>query len=115
MDFKELWNKHLDYWRTDLIPKSRDFFMGKEPFGGYRIFMISSALVHECIELQRETQMKWWKKAKPLDYDKIDEEIIDIWHFLIQLSIERGMDPEKVIDIYNKKLDENIKRAKTGY
>ena len=89
--------------------------MGKEVFGGYRIFMISSALVHECIELQRETQFKWWKKPKPLDYEKIDEEIIDIWHFLIQLSIERGMDPEKVIQIYNKKLDENIKRAQTGY
>ena len=115
MDFKQLWNKHVEYWRTDLIPKSRAFFMGPEIFKGYRIFMISSALIHECVELQRETNFKWWKKPKDLDYEKIDEEIIDIWHFLIQLSIERGMDPDKVIEIYNKKLDTNIERARGGY
>lgn len=115
MDFKQLWDKHLDYWRSDLIPKSRDFFLGTEPFKGYRIFMISSALVHECIELQRETSWKWWKKKNELNYEKIDEEIIDIWHFLIQLSIERDMDVNKVIEIYNKKLDENIKRAHSNY
>lgn len=115
MNFKELWEKHLDYWRTDLIPKSREFFMGKEVFKGYRIFMISSAIIHECVELQRETEWKWWKKKTQLDLAKIDEEIIDIWHFIIQLSIERGMDVEKVIEIYNKKLEENIERARTGY
>lgn len=115
MDFKQLWEKHLDYWRNELIPKSREFFMGKEAFKGYRIFMISSAIIHECVELQRETEWKWWKKKTQLDLPKIDEEIIDIWHFIIQLSIERGMDIEKVIEIYNKKLEENIERARNGY
>jgi dimeric dUTPase (all-alpha-NTP-PPase superfamily) len=115
MDFKELWNKHLDYWRTDLIPKSREFFMGKEVFGGYRIFMISSALVHECIELQRETNFKWYKKGKELDIVHIKEELIDIEHFVIQMAIELGMTPEEFIEEYNKKLDVNIKRARTGY
>jgi dimeric dUTPase (all-alpha-NTP-PPase superfamily) len=115
LDFKQLWEKHLDYFRTDLIPKSRAFFMGPEVFKGYRIFMISSAIIHECVELQRETNFKWWKKPKELDLEKIDEEIIDIWHFIIQLSIEREMDPDKMIAIYEKKLEENIKRAQTGY
>lgn len=115
MDFKQLWEKHLDYFRTELVPKARSFFMGPEAFKGYRIFMISSAIIHECVELQRETEWKWWKKKSQLDLDKIDEEIIDIWHFIIQLSIERGMTVEKVIEIYEKKLEENVKRAQGGY
>ena len=115
MDFKQLWEKHLDYWRNELIPKSREFFMGKEAFKGYRIFMISSAIIHECVELQRETNFKWWKKQKELDISHIKEELVDIQHFLIQLAIELGMTPEELIEEYNKKLDENIERARNGY
>lgn len=115
MDFKQLWEKHLDYWRTDLIPKSREFFMGKEIFKGYRIFMISSAIIHECVELQRETNFKWYKKPKELDMPHIKEELVDIQHFVVQLAIELGMTPEELIEEYNKKLDTNIERARTGY
>lgn len=116
MNFNELWDKHIDYWRNELIPKSRQFFLGGEPFKGYRIFMISSALVHECIELQRETNWKWYKKPKEqLDIAHIKEELVDIQHFVIQLAIELNMSPEELISEYNKKLDTNIERARTGY
>ena len=69
--------------------KMKKLYDMKEPFSGYRIFMISSALVHEAIELQRETNWKWWKKDKTVDNEKLQEEIIDLWHFLFncQLSL----------------------------
>lgn len=115
MDFEELWNKHLDYWEDELIPKNEEFWNGREPFEGYRIFMLAAAVNHEAIELQRETAWKWWKEPKPLDTAKIDDEIVDICHFAFQLAMERGMDVTKLIDTYNRKLDENINRQKRGY
>ncbi|KAA2282202.1 dUTPase [Candidatus Nitrosocosmicus sp. SS] len=87
----------------------------KEPFQGYRIFMLSSALLHETVELQRETDWKWWKSDKGVDHQKIVEEIIDLWHFLIQLSIEAGIDPDLLVTKYMQKNRENTKRQESGY
>ena len=95
--------------------KMKKLYEMKEPFSGYRIFMISSALVHEAVELQRETNWKWWKKDKVLDNEKLQEEIIDLWHFLIQLSIEAGFEPQMLISKYNEKNKENTGRQLRGY
>lgn len=115
MDFKDIWNKHEEYFQTYLRPKNREFWYGKEKFNGERIFMILSALIHESVETQRETGWKWFKKPKELDMEKIREEVIDIWHFNVQLAMEAGMSLEDVIQEYNKKLDINIKRQQEGY
>ena len=95
--------------------KMKKLYEMKEPFSGYRIFMISSALVHEAVELQRETNWKWWKKDKILDNEKLQEEIIDLWHFLIQLSIEAGFEPQVLISKYMEKNKENTGRQLRGY
>ncbi len=108
---KELLKKQLN----DVENKMTNLYEIKEPFDGYRVFMLSTALVHEAIELQRETNWKWWKKENAMDKDKIQEEIIDIWHFLIQLSIESGLDSKKMIEKYIQKNEENLKRQVTGY
>jgi hypothetical protein len=115
MDFTELWNKHEDYWIEDLIPNNQKFWEGTEYFDGGRIFMLSSAVIHEAVELQRETNWKWWKKPTPIDMDKVKKEIIDIMHFANQLAMEVGMTSEEVIDVYNNKLNENINRQRSGY
>jgi NTP pyrophosphatase (non-canonical NTP hydrolase) len=95
--------------------KMKKLYGMKEPFSGYKIFMISSALVHEAIELQRETNWKWWKKDKTVDNEKLQEEIIDLWHFLIQLSIEAGFEPQTLISKYMEKNKENTGRQLRGY
>jgi hypothetical protein len=95
--------------------KMKKLYEMKEPFSGYKIFMISSALVHEAIELQRETNWKWWKKDKTIDNEKLQEEIIDLWHFLIQLSIEAGFEPQTLISKYMEKNKENTGRQLRGY
>jgi dimeric dUTPase (all-alpha-NTP-PPase superfamily) len=95
--------------------KMKRLYETSEPFSGYRIFMLSSALLHEVVELQRETGWKWWKTEKAIEGQRIQEEVIDLWHFLIQLSIEAGLDPELLISKYIEKNKENTKRQKQGY
>jgi dimeric dUTPase (all-alpha-NTP-PPase superfamily) len=95
--------------------KMKRLYETKEPFSGYRIFMLSSALLHEVVELQRETDWKWWKTEKGLDNHRIQEEVIDLWHFLLQLSVEAGLDPELLVSKYIEKNKENTKRQQQGY
>ena len=116
LDF--LFNKQNELYKKQLENsenKMKNLYDIKEPFEGYRIFMLSTALVHEAIELQRETNWKWWKKESALNNDKIQEEIIDVWHFLIQLSIEAGLDSKKLVEKYVQKNEENLKRQVKGY
>ena len=116
-DYKRAKIKSSEKISEDNYPenKMKKLYETKEPFSGYRIFMISSALVHEAIELQRETNWKWWKKDIILDNEKLQEEIIDLWHFLIQLSIEAGFDPQTLISKYMEKNKENTGRQLRGY
>lgn len=95
--------------------KMKKLYEIREPFSGYRIFMLSSALLHEVVELQRETEWKWWKTEKGIENQKIQEEIIDLWHFLIQLSIEAGLEPETLVAKYIEKNRENTKRQQRCY
>jgi dimeric dUTPase (all-alpha-NTP-PPase superfamily) len=95
--------------------KMKRLYETSEPFSGYRIFMLSSALLHEVVELQRETGWKWWKTEKVIEGQRIQEEVIDLWHFLIQLSIEAGLDPELLISKYIEKNKVNTKRQQQGY
>lgn len=116
LDF--LFNKQNELFKKQLENtenKMKNLYEIKEPFDGYRLFMLSTALVHEAIELQRETNWKWWKKEIKTNDEKIQEEIIDIWHFLIQLSIEAGLDSKKLIEKYMQKNEENLKRQVKGY
>lgn len=80
-----------------------------------RISALSTAIVHEAIELQRLTSWKWWKKPTPFDSEAAREELIDIWHFVIQASIELGMSPSDVINEYKKKNKVNRDRQVSGY
>lgn len=116
LDF--LFNKQNELFKKQMENtenKMKNLYEIKEPFDGYRLFMLSTALVHEAIELQRETNWKWWKKEIKTNDEKIQEEIIDIWHFLIQLSIEAGLDSKKLIEKYMQKNEENLKRQVKGY
>lgn len=116
-DYNSIKNNSTEKNSPDTTPenKMKKLYEMKEPFSGYRIFMISSALVHEAIELQRETNWKWWKKDKTVDNEKLKDEIIDLWHFLIQLSIEAGFEPQTLISKYMEKNKENTGRQLRGY
>jgi dimeric dUTPase (all-alpha-NTP-PPase superfamily) len=80
-----------------------------------RVSALSTAIIHEAVELQRLTNWKWWKKSSEFDEKSAREELIDIWHFVIQASIELGMDASAVVEEYEKKNKVNHKRQQSGY
>lgn len=80
-----------------------------------RVSVLSTAIIHEAIELQRLTNWKWWKKPTSFDSNSAREELIDIWHFVVQASIELGMTPSDILEEYSKKNRVNRDRQTSGY
>ena len=80
-----------------------------------RISALSTAIIHEAVELQRLTNWKWWKKPIAFDKTAAKEELVDIWHFVVQASIELGMTPADLLEEYARKNKVNRDRQTTGY
>lgn len=80
-----------------------------------RISALATAMIHEAIELQRLTNWKWWKKPTNFDDTRAKEEVIDLWHFLVQTSIELGMTPREILEQYLRKNQINKERQEKGY
>ena len=80
-----------------------------------RISSLATAIIHEAVELQRLTNWKWWKKPAAFDRDLAKEELVDVWHFVVQASIELGMSPADIVEEYRKKNEVNKKRQTSGY
>ncbi|HEX2014732.1 MAG TPA: dUTPase, partial [Nitrososphaera sp.] len=80
-----------------------------------RVSALSTAIIHEAAELQRLTNWKWWKRPVPFDAAAAKEELIDIWHFVVQASMELGMSPADIVNEYTKKNMVNRERQTSGY
>ncbi len=80
-----------------------------------RISALCTAIMHEAVELQRTTNWKWWKI--PVEFNKTEarEELIDIWHFVVQASLELKLTPDDILDEYKKKNEINRERQRNGY
>lgn len=76
---------------------------------------MSLALIDEIMEVIRETPWKPWKKHQPFNQDKIKSELIDAWHFIINLSIAVELSSNEIIKEYTKKHKINYMRQKKGY
>ena len=80
-----------------------------------RIAALCTAMIHEAVELQRTTNWKWWKKPTEFNKTEAREELVDIWHFLIQASLELGLTPDDILKEYQRKNEINRQRQKDGY
>ena len=80
-----------------------------------KISALCTAIIHEAVELQRTTNWKWWKTPTAFNEAEAREELIDIWHFVIQASLELNLSPEDILKEYQRKNDINRKREKNGY
>lgn len=69
-------------------------------------------MASELEEVRNEVNWKPWKNPKQVNEDKLKEEVIDLWKFLISLSSKIGMDSEEVYDLFIKKDLENWNRQK---
>ena len=80
-----------------------------------KISALCTAIMHEAVELQRTTNWKWWKI--PTEFNKSDakEELIDIWHFVVQASLELELTPDDILSEYKRKNEINRDRQRDGY
>jgi len=80
-----------------------------------RIAALCTAIIHEAVELQRTTNWKWWKKPTKFNEEEAKEELIDIWHFVVQASLELKLTPDDIIEEYKRKNEINRDRQRNGY
>jgi len=80
-----------------------------------KVSALCTAIIHEAVELQRTTNWKWWKKPVAFNQADAREELVDIWHFLIQASIELGLTPDDILKEYQRKNEINRRRQNDGY
>ena len=80
-----------------------------------KVSALCIAIIHEAVELQRTTNWKWWKKPTKFNQDDAKEELVDIWHFVVQASLELGLTPDEILDEYRRKNEINRQRQKEGY
>ena len=80
-----------------------------------RVAALCTAMIHEAVELQRTTNWKWWKKPAEFNQAEAKEELIGIWHFLIQASLELELTPDDILKEYQRKNEINRQRQKDGY
>jgi dimeric dUTPase (all-alpha-NTP-PPase superfamily) len=78
------------------------------------------AIVAELGELLNEVNYKWWKNPKPLDREKIREELVDILHFFTSICIKMDITSQELFEAYKIKNQENFARqngtsGKQGY
>lgn len=80
-----------------------------------RVAALCTAIIHEAVELQRITNWKWWKKPVQFNEAEAREELIDIWHFVVQASLELNLSPDDILTEYKRKNEINRNRQKNGY
>ena len=80
-----------------------------------KVSALCTAIMHEAVELQRTTNWKWWKTPTEFDKAEAREELIDIWHFVVQASLELNLTPDDILKEYERKNEINRQRQKDGY
>lgn len=78
------------------------------------------AMLSELAELIDEVNFKWWKNPKPVDENKVKDELVDILHFFVSMCLKTGMNAEELHRRYLEKNKENFARQngtseKKGY
>ena len=80
-----------------------------------KVSALCTAIMHEAVELQRTPNWKWWKTPTEFNEAEAREELIDIWHFVVQASQELNLTPDDILKEYERKNEINRQRQKDGY
>ncbi len=119
------------------ILSTQEYFQKKYNYN-VPVHMWASAMMTESGELWAISGGKWWKKyltdldtwghfqekeeidsylrlLEKQNKDKILEESIDVFHFLLGCWLRLGLTAKDIYEAYNKKMGVNINRQKTNY
>jgi len=92
----------------ELLKIQKKFQNQHFPLENIEISSLASAIASEAMEIWSTTG-KWWCKQK-YNLDKIKEETIDIFHFLLGLWLKLDMNEKEIIKLYRDKMNVNIER-----
>lgn len=73
------------------------------------------AATDELHEALGEVGWKPWATSRHINTDALRAELVDTWHFFMNLCIVAGMTPEDLYEGYLKKRKKNIQRQEEGY
>ena len=71
--------------------------------------------ITELCEVLEQTAWKPWKKSAKTNQQKAVEELVDVFHFIINLMLCLNVTPQQLFELYQKKHEENIRRQNEGY
>ena len=95
------------------IPRIKDYIIN--PINVELIKNQILALFDETSEALKEVPWKPWKINQQFNVSKFRMELIDVFHFLINLFLLSGMNSRQVINLFKNKNKINVKRQKNGY
>ena len=73
------------------------------------------AINTEVAEAMQEIAWKPWAKTDHFNRDAFIEELVDMWHFLMNLALVADCTAGEFFDVYMAKVDVNKRRQLDGY
>lgn len=81
-----------------------------------RLHELFGYMVREGAEAMQHLHSKPWKtQYKPTDRDEFEEEIVDTFHFFVEMCITAGISADRLFELYFAKWETNHVRQDTGY
>lgn len=74
-----------------------------------------NALIAELYEASDETSWKWWAKSEYFREQAVQKELVDAWHFFLNLMNIANLTPAKLHEMYLAKRAINDQRQAEGY
>ena len=72
-------------------------------------------IIHETVEVERETNFKHWKQPVEVNWDNVKEELVDVFIFFMNACNESGMTPFDLYMRTHAKMKVNRQRQKEKY
>lgn len=110
---KQLQENTMGYSFKDMTPQDKARYIKD-------MILWTTDELHEALH-ELPYAKDWSKKYEKEDYNHekqwklFKEEMIDAWHFFMNIMIAAGFTPEEIFKMYMEKSAINVERQKTGY
>jgi len=79
------------------------------------LILYADGLLAEAFEVKMELPWKHWKAPKPVDFEKVKEEVVDCLIFTMGLAIASGMSHDELLERTISKMTVNVERQLRNY
>jgi len=73
------------------------------------------ALIKELGEVLDEIGWKSWATSRHINYEAARGEVVDCWHFLMNLALHLNVTADDLYEGYRRKREKNERRQREGY